>query len=193
MNHKLFSTLLIIVSLFFVETNAQTIFQLREVLFMKPGDINNGFTRGNSVDEMIKVIGKPDDIISEFFEINDAYGEIYCYQSNKIYILKNKVISVSVYDESIAFGIVNKFQLKVGDQIKDFNYTRVDVNKFDKSGAYHDFSPIVYKKGRAYNLDYDAYFIPEFFYDKDDRLDLGFSVLFKDDRVMFISMDDHEC
>ena len=193
MNHKLFSTLLIIISLFFVKTNAQTIFQSGEVLFMKPGNIKNGFSRGDSVDAMMKVIGRPDDIIIYFFEINDAYGEIYCYKSNEIYVINNQINSISVYDDTIAFGIINKFQLKVGDKIKEFNYTRVDINKFDKSGAYNDFKPIIYEKGRAYNLDYDAYFSPEFFYHKDDRLDLGFTILFKDDRVLLISMYDYDC
>ncbi|MGM5631331.1 hypothetical protein O2K51_10555 [Apibacter raozihei] len=168
-------------------------YKISEMIVMKPGVMSQGIAYDDTVDKVTRVLGKPTKIEDFYFEINEEYGKIYYYNKNKIFILNNKVSSIDLSDNTLAFGKKNKFQIRIGDEIQTKIYYRDRGSGMPKIktvenyiGGFTD-TDIKKEKGRSRNIDYTGYISSNNLVDDNNvRYEIGFGILFTNNKVISI-------
>jgi len=164
-------------------------YKIDEILIMKPGDMSKGISYEDSEHKLIRLLGNPTKIDEYYNEMHDKNEKLYYYNKNKIYIREGKVFYYELLDNTLAFGKLNAFQIKVGDNITYRN------GPGGRRGAAHikDFEPLIPNNtGRKIrNLEYDIRFFNNNLRDsQNDRLDIFFSILFSRGKVISIYLGD---
>lgn len=172
-------------------TNQQVVksYKVSEILIMKPGDMSQGISYEDSEDKLIRLFGNPTKIDEYYNEMHDTNEKLYYYNKNKIYVREKKVFYYELLDNTLAFGKLNTFQVKVGDNM---TYRTIAGGR---RGAPHikDFEPLIPNStGRKIrNLEYDIRFFNNDLRDnQNDRLDIFFSILFLRGKVISIYLGD---
>lgn len=186
---RLIETIFLVISLLFFtnKTSAQNkYYKIDEILIMKPGDISKGIVLDDSVEKLVNLLGNPSRIEDYYFEMEESHGKIYYYNKNKIYIINNKVFSYELLDSKLAFGKLNDFQIKVGDNIQ---------SRYVKEGKMYyikDFYPLIKtNEEKVRNLEnYFEFVCNDLRTNKNVSLDHFFSILFSRDKVISIYLGD---
>lgn len=157
-----------------------------ELVIMKPGDISKGIAYGDSKDKLIKLLGNPTKIEDYYFEIEEAHGKIYYYNKNKLFVLNNKIFSFDLFDDTLAFGKLNKFQIKV-NQVVTIKNRKSYIGEFEVTNNRRG---IV---GNSMNIDYTSFVRNSGLLNvKNERIDdAGFDVLIRNNKVVFIHLGEY--
>jgi hypothetical protein len=109
---------------------------------MKPGNTSQGVAVGQSITDVVQILGEPASITEEEFEIDEVTAKVYHYGNNKVYFVASKLHSYEIKDNSLLVGQPNNSQyiFKIGD--------KAAIPSGATALAFKDFIPLplVYKK-----------------------------------------------
>lgn len=144
---------------------------------INPTDQKLSLHIGQSLSKCQKVLGKPAQIIKEYWETEDDTGTIYVYGKNKLFFLKNKFERYHLQDSSIWVGSTKGQTFKINDSISKH------------SPKYFLDFPLIYEVESYYNINHAVSGLVKLKNGK-SRLDSYCVLLFdKHNKLIFIALE----
>jgi hypothetical protein len=108
--------LLFILSAFSLKAQIAEV-NITQIALINPKNKSAGMLLNDSSEKCMRILGKPDEILDYYSEIDDDTMKLYRYGKSKLYFLKGKLSSWDVLDNRIWVGQVNGQIFKIGDKL----------------------------------------------------------------------------